>query len=80
MSDWYQQALTPPAVTELRIRLGVIPETEHAQVLVELWDPITGVLSAQASVPHDRLANWPALLDWAREKGHMWLSEALEPF
>jgi hypothetical protein len=34
MSDWYQQALTPPEVVELRIRIGVIPQTDHAQALV----------------------------------------------
>lgn len=79
-SDWYQQVLTPPEVLELRFRLGLVPETDHAQAMLELLDPITGVLQATASVPHDRLANWPALWDWARSKADDWLTESLEPF
>lgn len=79
-ADWYQPVLTPPDVLELRIRLGFVPTTDHVQALVELYDPITGVQQAQASIPHDRLANWPALFDWARSKADDWLTEALEPF
>ena len=79
-ADWYQQVLTPPDVLELRIRLGLIPETDHAQVLVELLDPITGVLQAQASIPHEALARWDRLLDWARSKADDWIAETIEPF
>lgn len=78
--DWYQQALTPPEVLELRIRLGVIPSTDHVQCLVELLDPVTSVLVAQASVPHAKMGAWAELLDWARLKGIQWLDEAVEPF
>jgi hypothetical protein len=78
--EWYQQQLTQPDVLEVRIRLGIVPETDHAQVLVELFDPITGVLQAQASIPHERLANWPTLLTWATDKAGIWLADRLEPF
>jgi hypothetical protein len=80
MSDWYQQALTPPEVVELRIRIGVIPQTDHAQALVELLDPITGVQIAQASIPHGRVDGWLTMLDWATKKAAEYLGEALEPF
>lgn len=79
-SDWYQQVLTPPEVVELRIRLGLIPSTDHCQVLVELFDPVSGVQQAQASIPHERIAQWPHLLDWARGKADEWVAEAVEPF
>lgn len=79
-SDWYQQVLTPPEVVELRIRLGIVPETDHAQVLVEMFDPVTGVQQAMASIPHERIDNWPALLDWARSKANDWLEQTLDPF
>jgi hypothetical protein len=79
-ADWYQAVLTPPEVLELNLRLGFVPETDHVQALLELKDPVTGVLTAQASVPHERLANWPALWDWARSRADEWITEALEPF
>ena len=78
--SWYQQALTPPEVVELRIRLGLIAETDHAQCMVEMFDPVTGVQIAQASIPHEALAQWPRLLDWARTKADDWISETVEPF
>lgn len=79
-SEWYQTALAPPQVYELRVRLGVIPESDHAQVLVELFDPVTKVQIAGASIPHERVASFNHLLDWAVSKGTEWLQETLEPF
>lgn len=80
MSDWYQQVLTPPEVVEVRIRLGLVPETDHAQVLVEMFDPVTKVQQAMASIPHERIDAWPHLLDWARSKANDWIDSTLEPF
>lgn len=80
MSEWYQQALTPPEVVELRIRLGVIVDTDHAQVLSEVYEPLTGVLVAQWSIPAARADSWSALLDQAVEKARQQLADAIEPF
>lgn len=79
-TDWYQMSLTPPEVIELRIRLGVIPETDHAQVLVELFDPVTKVQIGMWSQPHRRLDSWSDMLDWATRKGLDVMGELLEPF
>lgn len=79
-ADWYQQSLTPPEVVEVRIRLGVIPEHDHAQVLVELYDPITGVLTGQWSRPHASLDRWLDLLDWAHTTAKQHLGQTIEPF
>lgn len=80
MTDWYQQSLTPPDVLELRIRLGVIPERNHAQAMVELVDPITGIQVAQWSAPHVHMDSWYALLDEATSKARQYMGDHLEPF
>lgn len=79
-SKWYQQALTPPEVIEGNIRIGVIGETDHCQVLIELKDPLTGVLIAQESWPHDRAANARALLEEAANQLANLVEQTLEPF
>lgn len=79
-SDWYQQVLTPPEVVEVRIRLGLVPETDHAQVLVEIFDPVTGVQQGMKSIPHDRLANYSHLLKWATDVAEEWVASTIEPF
>lgn len=79
-SDWYQQVLTPPEVVEVRIRLGLVPETDHAQVLVEIFDPVTGVQGGMKSIPHERLANFPTLLKWAVSVAEEWVQDRIEPF
>lgn len=79
-TDWYQQVLTPPDVVEVRIRLGLVHQADHAQVLVEMFDPMTNVMQAQASVPHMALAEWPSLLEWAVSKANDWIAESVEPF
>jgi PIN domain nuclease of toxin-antitoxin system len=78
--DWYQQALTPPQVVELSIRLGCITETDHLQVMVQLYDPVTKVQIAQASVPHMPVAQHEEALAWAVSRGLEWLRETIEPF
>lgn len=79
-TDWYQQQLTPPDVVECNVRLGVIPSTDHAQGLVELKDPVSGILIAQYAAPHVALGQWPHLLDLLFEKAAELLAATLEPF
>jgi hypothetical protein len=82
MSDdtWYQQSLTPPRVVEVNVRLGIIPEQDHAQVLAEMKDPTTGILIAQWSRPHVGLRNvWSALDEAVRQAG-LWMADELDPF
>lgn len=79
-TGWMQQSLTPPAALELRIRLGLVPERDHAQVMVELLDPTTGVLLAQWSRPHRDGASWHSMLDEAVQKGHQYVGDAIDPF
>lgn len=80
MDSWYQQALTPPDVVELRIRLGLVPERGHAQALVELVDPTTSVQIAQWSAPHVHLDAWQALLEEAVQRGRQYIADSIEPF
>lgn len=80
MTDWYQQVLTTPEIVEVRIRLGIVMEADHVQVMVEMFDPVTKVQQAIASIPHDRIANWDKLLDWARSKADDWIAHTIEPF
>lgn len=78
--QWYQQALTPPEVVEGHLRLGLIPSTDHVQALVEVKDPITGILIATWSAPHERLANFAPMAQLAADKLVDLLSSHLEPF
>jgi hypothetical protein len=80
MTDWYQQTLTPPDVVELRLRLGLVPERDHAQVMVELLDPMTSVQIAQWSIPHVPLARWQAALEEAVQKAQEYVGDTIEPF
>ena len=80
MTDWYQQSLTPPEVIELRLRLGVIPERDHVQAMVELVDPMTGVQVAQWSAPHVQVDRWMDLLEEAYAKARHYVAGAIEPF
>lgn len=80
MTDWYQQALTPPEVLECNLRIGLVPERNHAQAMVELRDPMTNVLVAQWSNPHVHLDNWQDLLQAAVEKARQYLADHVEPF
>lgn len=79
-TDWYQQSLLQVEVIELRIRLGIIPERHHAQALVELVDPSSGVQIAQWSRPSADAATWYSLLDEAVQKAHEQLGAAIDPF
>ena len=54
---WYQESLFEPTVMEAHLIIGLIPEADHAQIQIELRDPITKILVALASVPHLPLVN-----------------------
>lgn len=79
-TEWYQQSLLQVDVVELRIRLGIIPERHHAQALVELVDPTTGVQIAQWSRPSADAATWYHLLEEAVAKAHEQLAATIDPF
>lgn len=80
MTDWYQQALTPPEVLECRIRLGLVPERDHVQAMVEIVDPMTGVQIAQWSNPHAQMDRWLDVLDEAHRKAKEYVGGSIEPF
>lgn len=78
--EWYQQALTPPEVIEVNIRIGVIAQQDHAQVLAEAKDPMTGVLIAQWSRPHTTMHGLGRAIDAAVARAIDWIGEEVEPF
>lgn len=78
--EWYQQALTPAEVLELNVRIGVIPSQDHVQVLVELKDPMTGVMIGQWSRPHATLREQGDVIEWALVKARAALADHTEPF
>lgn len=80
MTDWYQQHLTPPDVLELHIRIGVVPSADHVQVLVELKDPTTGILTGQWSLPHTSVREQGDAIEWALVKARAALADHTEPF
>jgi hypothetical protein len=80
VSDWYQQTLTPPDVVECRIRLGLVPERDHAQVMVEIFDPMTSVQIGAWSNPHVPLARWQQALEEAVQKAQEMVGDSIEPF
>lgn len=79
-TEWYQQSLLQVEVVELRIRLGIIPDRDHAQALVELVNPVDGVQIAQWSRPSADSARWYELLEEAVQKAHEQLARTIDPF
>lgn len=79
-STWYQQAMVSPEVLEVNIRIGVIPTQDHAQVLVEMKDPTTGVLLGQWSRHHVTMHGLTAALVDAMAQANGWLEASVEPF
>lgn len=77
---WYQQALTPPTVLEVNIRIGVIKEQDHAQVLAEIKDPMSGILIGQWSRPHTSMHGLGRAIDTAVAKAIGWIDAEVEPF
>jgi hypothetical protein len=80
VSDWYQQSLTPPEIIELRARIGVIPERDHVQALVEAVEPTSGAQVAQWSVPHAPLAEVHLVVEQVVVKLRELLEETVDPF
>lgn len=79
-TEWYQSALTPPEVLEVNLRIGVIPSTDHVQVLVELKDPMTGILIAQRSTHHTDLRRMSGVVHAYMDTALGWLYDSSEPF
>jgi hypothetical protein len=63
MTEWYQSALTPPEVLEIRLRIGLIVEQDHAQAMIEVVDPISSIQVAQWSMPHTTVTQLPRSLE-----------------
>lgn len=80
MTSWYQPSLLTVEVVEVRIRLGLVPERDHAQVMVEVLDPVSGRLIGNWSIPHGGLVEWPNLLDQAVQKTNEYLQSEIDPF
>lgn len=80
MSNWYQPSLLKVEVIEARVRLGLVPERDHAQVMVEILDPTTSALVANWSTHHAALVEWPRLLEEAVQKVNEYLGDAIDPF
>jgi hypothetical protein len=78
--EWFQQSLTPPRVLEVNIRIGIIPEQDHAQVLAEMKDPTTGIQIAMWSAPHVGCRNLWSALDEAVRKAGVWMADEVDPF
>lgn len=79
-NTWYQQALTPASVLECNIRIGLLPDQDHAQWLVELKDPTTNILLAQESCPHFGLRDIPEQLAEALRRAQRLCEDASAPF
>lgn len=80
MTDWYQQSLTPPEVVEVRARIGIIPSTDHVQAMVEVVDPMSGVLIGQWSHPHAPLRQMGAVVEWVAAKMRDAAHDSVDPF
>jgi hypothetical protein len=80
MTDWYQQQLTPATVLECNIRVGVIPEQDHVQVLVELKDPVTGIQLGMWTKPHGGMCSLRTRIAWACAQAIEVVERASEPF
>lgn len=80
MSDWQQLLLVAPTAVEVRIRLGFVPERDHAQVMVEAFDPATRAVLAQWSRHHFPIAQWGSVLQEAVEKANEYVCDLVEPF
>lgn len=49
---WEQLTITPPAVVELTLRIGLVVDAEHAQAQLEVRSATDGTLIAMSSWPH----------------------------
>lgn len=79
-TEWYQEALIPPAAVEVRIRLGFVPERDHGLVMVEAFEPSQRVQLAAWSRHHFPIADWPAVLEEAVRKANTMIANHVAPF
>lgn len=79
-AEWYQQSLTPPEVIEVRARLGIVAETDHLQAIVEVFDPMTGVLIGQTSCPHAPIRQMGTVIEWMSSAIRRMAEDNTEPF
>jgi hypothetical protein len=75
-----QQLLVPPVAVEVRIRMGFVPERDHAQVQVEVVEPTSRAILAMWSRPHTTLRDWPNALEEAVDQANRYAAEFVEPF
>lgn len=54
---WEQLLLVEPVATELTLRVGIVPESEHLQFQIEMTDASSGELLALQSWPHVRFCD-----------------------
>lgn len=78
--DWAQTTLLGVEVIEVTIKLGMIPARDHVQAWIEVKDPTTDVLLAQASIPHRKVENLEHTLVWIVEKARKMIEESTSPF
>lgn len=50
--QWVQLSIEPPPVIEVILRVGIVPQSEHAQIQIEARDVTRGDLIAMTSWPH----------------------------
>lgn len=48
---WRQLTFTPPVAVSVKMRVGVVPGSDHVQCQVEAWDETNGQLIAMESWP-----------------------------
>jgi len=51
-TGWSQQVLIEPQAIEARLRIGIVPASNHAQIQIEVMDPGSKTLIAMESKPH----------------------------
>lgn len=81
MSDaWTQSMLVPPTAVEIRIRCGFVPESDHAQVMLEIIEPSSRVVLGQWARPHIALRDWDTAFEEAVQRANAAFQEFVEPF
>lgn len=78
--DWWQQAITPPDVVEITLKVGIIPAADHVQWMIEAKDPRTGVLLGQVSNPHGTFTEYTAHLEEAVTRFRVEALQIVNPF
>lgn len=79
-TDWYQQSIIPSDVLEATVKIGVVPEADHAQIWWEVKDPTTSVLLGSGSVHHLSLHQLSVKIEHAISDMVRHMNEAIAPF